>query len=123
MTYHVLYGDTAAMASRDRHLDERVQSERFSTEHEALMRARERLDQGRRMADPGPRTEDSAVGCLRRPPQLVRAVCPRWSLPCSGALRCARASPSNSRVPAISAHLPVPEGTSTDAARAADRRG
>ena len=45
MTYHVLYGDAAAMASRERHLDERVRSERFSTEHEALMRARELLEE------------------------------------------------------------------------------
>ncbi len=45
MAYHVLYGDAAAMASRDRHLDERIRSERFSTEHEALMRARELLDE------------------------------------------------------------------------------
>jgi hypothetical protein len=44
MTYHVLYGDAAAMASRDRHLDQRVRLERFSTEHEALMRARELLE-------------------------------------------------------------------------------
>ena len=44
MTYHVLYGDAAAMASPERHLDERVRAERFSTEHEALMRARELLD-------------------------------------------------------------------------------
>jgi hypothetical protein len=33
------------MASRDRYLDERVQSERFSTEHEALTRARELLEE------------------------------------------------------------------------------
>ena len=45
MTYHVVYGDAAAMASRDRHLDERVRLERFSTEHEALMRARELLEE------------------------------------------------------------------------------
>jgi hypothetical protein len=45
MTYSVLYGDAAAMASRDRHLDERVQFERFSTEHEALTRARELLEE------------------------------------------------------------------------------
>jgi len=45
MSYQVLYGDTAAMASRDRHLDERVQSEWFSTEHEALTRARELLEE------------------------------------------------------------------------------
>ena len=44
MAYHVFYGDAAAMASRDRHLDERIRSERFSTEHEALMRARELLE-------------------------------------------------------------------------------
>ncbi len=29
------------MSSRERHLDERVQVERFSTEHEALSRARQ----------------------------------------------------------------------------------
>jgi hypothetical protein len=45
MTYCVLYGDAAAMASGDYQLDERVRSERFSTEHEALMRARELLDE------------------------------------------------------------------------------
>ncbi len=44
MTYHVFYGAAPAMANRDRHLDERIQSERFSTEHEALMRARELID-------------------------------------------------------------------------------
>ncbi len=45
MTYRVLYGDAMAMAGDDRHLDERVRSERFSTEHEALRRARELLDE------------------------------------------------------------------------------
>ena len=45
MSYRVLYGDAAAMASSDRHLDERVRSERFSTEHEALMRARELIEE------------------------------------------------------------------------------
>ena len=45
MTYHVFYGDAAAMVNRDRHLDERVRAERFSTEHEALMRARELIEQ------------------------------------------------------------------------------
>ena len=45
MTYHVLYGDAAAMSGRDRHLDERIRSERYSTEHEALMRARELLEE------------------------------------------------------------------------------
>ena len=45
MSYRVLYGDAAAMASGDRHLDERVRSERFSTEHEALLRARELIEE------------------------------------------------------------------------------
>jgi len=45
MTYSVLYGDAAAMASPERHLDERVRSERFSTEHEALTRARELIEE------------------------------------------------------------------------------
>lgn len=45
MTYRVLYGNAVAMAKRDRHLDERVCAERFSTEHEALRRARELLDE------------------------------------------------------------------------------
>ena len=39
MTYRVFHGDAMAMLSRDRHQDERVQVERFSTEHEALNRA------------------------------------------------------------------------------------
>lgn len=45
MTYRVFYGDAAAIAGRDPHLDHRVRSERFSTEHEALRRARELLEQ------------------------------------------------------------------------------
>ena len=45
MTYQVFYGDAVAMGRRDPHLDESVHSERFSTEHEALNRARELLDQ------------------------------------------------------------------------------
>ncbi|MGC2413050.1 MAG: hypothetical protein WA459_10195 [Stellaceae bacterium] len=45
MTYRVLYGEALAMASADLHLDERVRSERFSTEHEALTRARELLEE------------------------------------------------------------------------------
>jgi len=45
MTYRVFYGDAAAMANRDRHLDERVRAEQFSTEHEALMRARELIEE------------------------------------------------------------------------------
>jgi len=44
MTYRVLHGDALAMSSRDRHLDDRAQVERFSTEHEALNRARQLLD-------------------------------------------------------------------------------
>jgi hypothetical protein len=44
MTYRVFYGDTASVAGRDMHLDKRVRSERFSTEHEALRRARELLE-------------------------------------------------------------------------------
>jgi hypothetical protein len=44
VTYNVLYGEATAMANPDRHLDERVQAERFSTEHEALYRARELVD-------------------------------------------------------------------------------
>jgi hypothetical protein len=44
MTYRVYYGDVAAVASRDVHLDERVRSERFSTEYEALRRVRELLE-------------------------------------------------------------------------------
>jgi hypothetical protein len=44
MTYRVFYGEGSAVSSRDRHLDERVRFERFSTEHEALRRARELLD-------------------------------------------------------------------------------
>ena len=32
------------MASRERHLDERVNIERYSTEHEALSRARELIE-------------------------------------------------------------------------------
>lgn len=45
MSYRVYYGDVVAVTSRDAHLDEGVRSERFSTEHEALRRARELLEQ------------------------------------------------------------------------------
>ena len=45
MTYRVFYGDAAVIAGRDRQLGERVQVERFSTEHEALTRARELLEE------------------------------------------------------------------------------
>ena len=45
MTYRVFYGDAAAIASRDRQFDERLRVERFSTEHEALTRARELLEE------------------------------------------------------------------------------
>ena len=44
MTYRVFHGDAFAMSRPDRHLDERIEIERFSTEHEALTRARELLD-------------------------------------------------------------------------------
>lgn len=43
MTYRVFYGDALAMASRDLHQQDGVRFERFSTEHEALCRARELL--------------------------------------------------------------------------------
>jgi len=45
MTYRLYYGDPVALSSRDRHLDDRVRFERFSTEHEALSRARQLLDE------------------------------------------------------------------------------
>ena len=45
MTYRVCYGDPATVARRDAHLHDRVRSERFSTEHEALNRARELLEE------------------------------------------------------------------------------
>ena len=45
MTYRVCYGHPAVVTHRDAHLDDRVRSERFSTEYEALRRARELLEQ------------------------------------------------------------------------------
>jgi len=45
MTYRVCYGDPSAVARRDAHLDDRVRSESFSTEHDALNRARELIEQ------------------------------------------------------------------------------
>jgi hypothetical protein len=45
MSYRVYYGDVVAVAGPDLHLDERVRSERFSTEYEALRRARELIEQ------------------------------------------------------------------------------
>lgn len=45
MTYRVFHGDPTAMSSRDRHLNDRVRIERFSTEHEALRRARQLIEQ------------------------------------------------------------------------------
>lgn len=45
MTYRVFYGDTASMTGRDLHFDNRVRSESFSTEYEALRRARELLEE------------------------------------------------------------------------------
>ncbi|HTV87791.1 MAG TPA: hypothetical protein VME41_02135 [Stellaceae bacterium] len=48
MTYRVFYGDTLAMAGGDLHQQDGVCAERFSTEHEALCRARELLDEDAR---------------------------------------------------------------------------
>lgn len=45
MTYWVYYGDPAAMGQRDLRQDEGIRSERFSTDWEALRRARELLDE------------------------------------------------------------------------------
>jgi pantothenate synthetase len=45
MSYRVFHGDALAMSSRDRHLDDRVRVERFSTEHEALNRARQLFEE------------------------------------------------------------------------------
>ena len=45
MTYRVFHGDALAMSSGERHLDDRVRVERFSTEHEALNRARQLIDE------------------------------------------------------------------------------
>ena len=45
MTYRVVYGDPAAVLRSDPHSDDRIHSERFSTEHEALQRARELLEE------------------------------------------------------------------------------
>jgi len=48
MTYRVFYGDALPMASRELHQQEGVRHERFSTEHEALNRARELLEEDER---------------------------------------------------------------------------
>lgn len=45
MSYRVFYGDVVAVTSREAHLDDRVRSEQFSTEYEALRRARELLEE------------------------------------------------------------------------------
>ena len=50
MTYRVFHGDALAMSSRDRHQDDRVQVERFSTEHEALNRARQLFEEDETIA-------------------------------------------------------------------------
>jgi len=44
MTFQLFYGDAVCISNRDRHVDERVRNKRFSTEQEALNRARELLD-------------------------------------------------------------------------------
>lgn len=52
MTYRIFYGDALTMTGvsrRDLHQVDGVQSERFSTEHEALRRARELLDEDERV--------------------------------------------------------------------------
>jgi hypothetical protein len=45
MTYRLYYGDPVAVVRYDAHADDRTRSERFSTEHEALQRARELLEE------------------------------------------------------------------------------
>jgi hypothetical protein len=51
MTYYVFYGDVLIMAGSGdpQHQDEEARCERFSTEHEALRRARELLAQDEHM--------------------------------------------------------------------------
>ena len=44
MSYSVFYGDAVAIDNSD-YFDERVRREHFSTEHEALRRARELLEE------------------------------------------------------------------------------
>jgi hypothetical protein len=48
MSYRVFYGDAFSMSGRDLHQQQEVRHERFSTEHEALNRARELLDDDQR---------------------------------------------------------------------------
>jgi hypothetical protein len=48
MTFRVFYGDALAMAGRELHQQDGVRFERFSTEHEALARARALLDEDER---------------------------------------------------------------------------
>ena len=45
MMYRVYYGDPEAVLRFDAHADKRARSERFGTEHEALQRARELLEE------------------------------------------------------------------------------
>lgn len=45
MTYRLLYGDSLPILRSDRHLDDSIDIEQFSTEHEAFNRARQILDQ------------------------------------------------------------------------------
>ena len=45
MTYRLYYGDPVAVLRYDAHADDRARSERFSTEHEALQRARKLLEE------------------------------------------------------------------------------
>ena len=45
MTYRPYYGDPVAVVRYDAHADDRTRSERFSTEHEALQRARKLIEE------------------------------------------------------------------------------
>ena len=65
MTYRVFYGESAALAGRDLQQDQEVRSERFSTEFEALRRARDLLD-----ADPS-----AVVAVSDAAGNLVSGVC------------------------------------------------
>jgi hypothetical protein len=48
MTYRVFYGNALATTAPDLYRQDGMRSERFSTEHEALKRARELLDEDAR---------------------------------------------------------------------------
>jgi hypothetical protein len=48
MTYRIFYGDALAMTARDDRQQDGCHSERFTTEHEALCRARELIEENAR---------------------------------------------------------------------------